>query len=158
MVLCLPLSLYMPYFTSERSLSDSSAISLIMMCHLFTSLQNQLHLWTNLRQCICQSSLPSGDRCVVCYKRGRGEVRVFSYCSAPQCGGKYMHITKKRNCFKEFHDRLYHNMWIHCWRVNSLLVAKFIVGDQIHCCCCCYCLGLHLLWGVCANYQKSEQK
>lgn len=49
-------------------------------------------------------------RCVVCYKRGRGEVRVFSYCSAPQCGGKYMHITKQRNCFKEFHDRLYHNL------------------------------------------------
>ena len=46
-------------------------------------------------------------RCVVCYKQGRGEAKVFSYCSAPQCG-KYMHVTKERNCFKEFHSREYH--------------------------------------------------
>jgi len=42
-------------------LSDSSVISLIMICHLFTSLENHLCLCTNLRQCISQSSLPSGD-------------------------------------------------------------------------------------------------
>ena len=45
-------------------------------------------------------------RCVVCYKQGRGEAKVFSYCSAPKCG-KYMHVTKERNCFKEFHSREY---------------------------------------------------
>ena len=43
--------------------------------------------------------------CVVCYKQGRGELKIASYCSAPQCEGKYMHITKERNCFKEFHSR-----------------------------------------------------
>ena len=47
-------------------------------------------------------------RCVVCYKQGRGDLKVNSYCSAPQCQGKYMHLTKERNCFKEFHSREYH--------------------------------------------------
>ena len=37
--------------------------------------------------------------CVVCYKQGRGQKQVYSYCSAPQCG-KYLHITKERNCFE----------------------------------------------------------
>ena len=46
--------------------------------------------------------------CVVCYKQGRGQLNVFSTCSAPQCRGKYMHITKEKNCFKEFHSREYH--------------------------------------------------
>jgi hypothetical protein len=36
-------------------------------------------------------------RCAVCYKQGRGEFKVHTYCSAPQCG-KYLHVTRKRNC------------------------------------------------------------
>lgn len=47
--------------------------------------------------------------CVVCYKQGRGELKVYSFCSAPQCEGKYMHVTKDKNCFQEFHSREYHN-------------------------------------------------
>jgi len=46
--------------------------------------------------------------CVVCYKQGRGQLKVFSRCSAPQCQEKHMHVTKERNCFKEFHSREYH--------------------------------------------------
>ena len=38
--------------------------------------------------------------CVVCYKQSKVEKKVFSYCSAPQCEGKHMHITKERNCFQ----------------------------------------------------------
>lgn len=41
-------------------------------------------------------------RCVVCYKQGRGELKVRSFCHAPQCQGKYMHLTT-RDCFAEFH-------------------------------------------------------
>ena len=48
--------------------------------------------------------------CVVCYKEGRGQLRVQSICSAPQCEGKHMHVTKEKNCFKEFHSREYHNL------------------------------------------------
>ena len=48
-------------------------------------------------------------RCVVCKKQGRGEFKVRSYCSAPQCEGKYMHLTTGRNCFAEFHTREYHS-------------------------------------------------
>ena len=47
--------------------------------------------------------------CVVCYKQGRGQLRVFSYCRAPQCEGKYMHVTMDKNCFVEFHSREYHS-------------------------------------------------
>ena len=46
--------------------------------------------------------------CVVCYKEGRGEVEVQTYCSAPQCEGKYMHVAKQRNCFPVFHSAEYH--------------------------------------------------
>ena len=46
--------------------------------------------------------------CVVCYKEGRGEVKVQTYCSAPQCEGKYMHVAKQRNCFAVFHSAEYH--------------------------------------------------
>ena len=46
--------------------------------------------------------------CVVCYKEGRGEVEVQTYCSAPQCEGKYMHVAKQRNCFAVFHSAEYH--------------------------------------------------
>ena len=47
-------------------------------------------------------------RCVVCVKKGRGEFKVRSFCSAPQCEGKYMHVTTK-NCFEEFHSEEYHS-------------------------------------------------
>ena len=47
-------------------------------------------------------------RCVVCVKQGRGEFKVSSFCSAPQCQGKYMHVTTK-NCFEEFHSKEYHS-------------------------------------------------
>ena len=40
----------------------------------------------------------SRRRCVVCYKQGRGEMNVYSYCSAPQCGN-YLHVTREKNCF-----------------------------------------------------------
>lgn len=46
--------------------------------------------------------------CVVCYKREGRQLRVSSYCSAPQCEGNFMHVTKEQNCFKEFHSREYH--------------------------------------------------
>ena len=46
--------------------------------------------------------------CVVCYREGRGEVKVQTYCSAPQCEGKYMHVAKQRNCFAVFHSAEYH--------------------------------------------------
>lgn len=51
----------------------------------------------------------SGTRrnCVVCYKQGRGELRVSTYCSAPQCG-RYLHFTMNRNCFREWHSKAYH--------------------------------------------------
>lgn len=48
-------------------------------------------------------------RCVVCYKQGRGELKVYSYCRAPQCKGKFMHVTKDKNCFEVFHTREYHD-------------------------------------------------
>lgn len=46
-------------------------------------------------------------RCVVCYKQCRVERKVSTFCSAPQCQGKFMHLTKERNCFREFHSREY---------------------------------------------------
>ena len=46
-------------------------------------------------------------RCVVCYKQGRGELKVQSYCSAPQCKGKFMHTSRDKNCFRVFHSREY---------------------------------------------------
>jgi len=52
----------------------------------------------------------SRKNCVVCYKQGRGERKVFSHCSAPQCGGKHMHVTREHNCFAEFHSREYHGL------------------------------------------------
>ena len=47
--------------------------------------------------------------CVVCYKKSRVQQRVFSKCSADQCEGKHMHVTKDKNCFLEFHSREYHS-------------------------------------------------
>jgi hypothetical protein len=37
--------------------------------------------------------------CVVCYREGRGQLRVCSFCDAPQCQ-VYLHITSARNCFR----------------------------------------------------------
>ena len=48
----------------------------------------------------------SRRRCVVRYKQGRGEVKVYSYCSAPQCD-KYLHVTREKN-FLEWHNSAYH--------------------------------------------------
>ena len=47
-------------------------------------------------------------RCVVCLNQGRGDFKVSSFCRAPQCEGKYMHVTTK-NCFEEFHSTAYPN-------------------------------------------------
>lgn len=44
--------------------------------------------------------------CVVCYASGRGQLRVPTYCAAPQCG-KFMHVGGSLNCFKEWHARDY---------------------------------------------------
>ena len=46
--------------------------------------------------------------CVVCYKQDKAERKTNIYCSAPQCGGKHMHITQERNCFGIFHTKEYH--------------------------------------------------
>ena len=43
-------------------------------------------------------------RCVVCYKEGRGDFRVRSYCNAPQCQ-KCMHVSKGWDCFAVFHSK-----------------------------------------------------
>lgn len=45
--------------------------------------------------------------CVVCYKEGRGQKQVHSYCSAPQCM-KYLHVSRERNCFQVWHSQEYH--------------------------------------------------
>ena len=47
--------------------------------------------------------------CVVCYKQEKAERKVYSYCAAPQCEGKHMHVTKERNCFHVFHTKEYHS-------------------------------------------------
>ena len=47
--------------------------------------------------------------CVVCYKRDKVERKITTYCSAPQCEGKFMHITRERNCFEIFHSPEYHS-------------------------------------------------
>ena len=41
--------------------------------------------------------------CVVCWKRDKKQLKVQSYCSAPQCN-RYMHITSDKDCFKLFHS------------------------------------------------------
>ena len=63
-------------------------------------------------------------RCVVCYKKTKADNRVYSYCSAPQCRKKYMHVTGEKNCFAEFHTRDYHKSYIHC-----LLLLLCIILD-----------------------------
>ena len=47
--------------------------------------------------------------CVVCWKREKKNLRVNTYCKAPQCN-RYMHIaTNDKNCFELFHSLDYHN-------------------------------------------------
>ena len=41
--------------------------------------------------------------CIVCYREGRGEKRVTTYCTAPQCQ-KFLHIQSDLNCFKTWHS------------------------------------------------------
>ena len=41
---------------------------------------------------------------MVCYKEGRGDFRVRSYCNAPQCQ-KCMHVSKGWDCFAVFHSK-----------------------------------------------------
>jgi hypothetical protein len=48
----------------------------------------------------------SRRNCVVCYREGRGALRVSTYCSAPQCQ-KFLHIHGQFNCFKIWHNPTY---------------------------------------------------
>jgi hypothetical protein len=41
-------------------------------------------------------------QCVVCYAAGRGQLKVNTYCSAPQCN-KYMHVAGEFDCFGVLH-------------------------------------------------------
>ncbi len=41
--------------------------------------------------------------CVVCYREGRGQKRISTYCGAPQCR-KFLHIQPGMNCFKTWHS------------------------------------------------------
>ena len=45
------------------------------------------------------------------YSESKVQQLVCLTCSAPMCEGKHMHVTKKRNCFQEFHSREYHKQW-----------------------------------------------
>ena len=75
-------------------------------------------------------------RCVVCYKQGGHELKVQSFCSAPQCM-RYMHVTKEKNCFKEYHSREYQNSYFfflllfHCYSYyifSMLLLLQYLHG------------------------------
>ena len=57
----------------------------------------------------CPIYLGVKKQCVVCVREGRGRFFVYSSCSAPQCQGLHMHITKERNCYQVFHTRDFHN-------------------------------------------------
>ena len=50
-------------------------------------------------------------QCVVCYKLRQGDKLVQSYCSAPQCKGRYMHNIKGKKCFRVFHSREYRSQY-----------------------------------------------
>ena len=43
----------------------------------------------------------------VCYCKGKKELKVYSYCSTPQCD-IFLHCTKDKNCFAEWHNAEYH--------------------------------------------------
>jgi len=46
--------------------------------------------------------------CKVCYKTTKKELKVLSYCSAPQCQ-VYLHCTADKNCFEIWHSKDYHH-------------------------------------------------
>ena len=47
-------------------------------------------------------------QCALCYKNSRRQIKVNTYCSAPQCG-VYLHLaSRERSCFQEFHSKEYH--------------------------------------------------
>ena len=58
--------------------------------------------------------------CKVCYKDAKRELKVKSYCSAPQCS-VYLHCTSDKNCFAIWHSKDYH-----CWLCASLIVWLFL--------------------------------
>ncbi|XP_015774285.1 PREDICTED: piggyBac transposable element-derived protein 4-like [Acropora digitifera] len=41
--------------------------------------------------------------CVVCWKREKKQLRVQTYCKAPQCN-RYMHVANDKKCFELFHS------------------------------------------------------
>ena len=43
--------------------------------------------------------------CYLCYKEGRGEKRVNTFCEGPECQRKYFHISTDYNCFKAWHSK-----------------------------------------------------
>jgi hypothetical protein len=45
--------------------------------------------------------------CVVCYAKGLGQRFVYTYCSAPQCNNKHMHVGAKFDCFEVWHSSDY---------------------------------------------------
>ena len=45
--------------------------------------------------------------CVVCYREGRGQQKVRTYCSAPQCE-KYLHIAPGMTCWQKWHSPDFH--------------------------------------------------
>ena len=55
----------------------------------------------------CPIFLDVRKQCV----EGRGHVFVFSSCSAPQCQGLYMHVTRERNCYQVFHSLQFQNKY-----------------------------------------------
>ena len=49
----------------------------------------------------------SKRHCKVCYRKDKKELKICSYCSAPQCD-VFLHCTKDKNCFAEWHKGEYH--------------------------------------------------
>ena len=45
--------------------------------------------------------------CKVCYAKTKQTLKVFTFCSAPQCN-VHLHFTKEKNCFQEWHTPEYH--------------------------------------------------
>ena len=60
--------------------------------------------------------------CKVCYKDTKRELKVKSYCSAPQCS-VYLHCTNDKNCFAIWHSKRHH-CWFTC--KLSLIVWSFL--------------------------------
>ena len=53
-------------------------------------------------------------QCAVCYKEGRGQLRVNTYCNAPQCQ-KYLHISSSFNCCETWHSPGYMRWLCKCF-------------------------------------------